>query len=113
LSGVPPRPAGHEPTLIAAISRTAKPPSDARLSCHIFNQKGSVMTHICCPPCRLRFTPAAAAYIVACPECGEPPHEITGQSALGFRLLGPEDLPIDLPQAVAVSIPAPEPGTRP
>ena len=27
------------------------------------------MTHVCCPRCRLRFTPAAAAYIVACPEC--------------------------------------------
>lgn len=71
------------------------------------------MTHVCCPRCRLRFTPAAAAYIVACPDCGEPPHQITSQSALGFRLVGPEDLPIELPQAAAHSIPAPEPGTRP
>ena len=32
--------------------------------------KGSVMTHVCCPSCRLRFSPAAAAYLVSCPECG-------------------------------------------
>jgi hypothetical protein len=78
-----------------------------------FDQKGSVMTHVCCPRCRLRFTPAAAAYIVACPECGELPHQITSESAVGFRLHGPEDLPIELPQAAALSIPAPEPSTRP
>jgi hypothetical protein len=69
------------------------------------------MTHVCCPRCRLRFTAAASAYIAACPECGEPPQQITSESALGFRLVGPEDLPIELPQAVAVSIPLPEPGT--
>ena len=70
------------------------------------------MTHVCCPRCWLRFTPAAAAYIAACPECGEPLQETNSQSALGFRLLGPEDLPIELAQAVAVSIPLPEPGTQ-
>src|SRR6185312_7206117 len=78
-----------------------------------FDQKGSVMTHVCCPRCRLRFTPAAAAYIVACPECGEPPQQISSQSALGFRLVGPEDLPTELPEADALSITAPEPGRRP
>jgi hypothetical protein len=70
------------------------------------------MTPVCCLGCRLRFTPAASAYIVACPECGEPPKPITSlESVFGFRLLGPEDLPIDLPIALAVSIPMPEPGT--
>jgi hypothetical protein len=68
------------------------------------------MTHLCCPRCRLRFTPAAAAYLVACPECGEPPQLIVGlERTFGFRLVGPEDLPHELPQAVAVSIPVPEP----
>jgi hypothetical protein len=71
------------------------------------------MTHVCCPRCRLRFTPAASAYIAACPECGEPPEQMTSESAMGFRLLGPEDLPIELPLAIAASFPAPEPGTRP
>jgi hypothetical protein len=72
------------------------------------------MTHACCPRCRLRFTPVASAYITACPECGEPPQHVTNlESALGFRLLGPEDLPIELPQAVAVSIPVPESGAQP
>lgn len=71
------------------------------------------MTHLCCPNCRLRFTPAAAAYIAGCPECGEPPRQLSSEGALGFRLVGPEDLPIDLPEAIAASIPAPEPDTRP
>lgn len=71
------------------------------------------MTHLCCPPCRLRFTPASSTYIAACPECGEPPQQISNpESALGFRLLGPEDLPLELPQAVAIALPAPELGPR-
>jgi hypothetical protein len=71
------------------------------------------MTHVCCSRCLLRFTPAASVYIAACPECGEPPQQITSlERVLGFRLVGPEDLPIELPQAVAVSVPVPEPGTR-
>jgi len=62
-------------------------------------------THLCCPNCRLRFTPAAAAYIMACPECGDPPQPIaSAERTLGFRLLGPEDLPNQLPYAVAMSI---------
>lgn len=70
------------------------------------------MTHVCCPRCRLRFTAAASAYITACPQCGEQPQTITSAaSALGFRLLGAEDLPIESPEAIAVSLPVPEPGT--
>lgn len=72
------------------------------------------MTHVCCPRCRLRFTPAVAAYLVACPECGKPPLQIASlERAFGFRLVGPEDLPVDLPHAAAISIPPSEPGTRP
>jgi hypothetical protein len=71
------------------------------------------MTHACCPRCRLRFTPAAAAYITACPECGESPQPIaSGECTFGFRLVGPEDLPHELPHATAVSITFPEPGAR-
>ncbi len=70
------------------------------------------MTQVCCPGCRLRLTPAAAAYIVACPECGAPPRQIASRSALGFRLVGPEDLPVELPQAAGFSTPVPEPSTR-
>jgi hypothetical protein len=69
------------------------------------------MTHVCCPSCRLRFTPAAAAYLAACPECGEPPQPIAGlERSVGFRLFRLEDLPHSLPEAVAVSIPVPDPG---
>ena len=71
------------------------------------------MGHLCCPNCRLRFTPAAAAYIMACPECGDPPRPIASlERTLGFRLVGPEDLPHELPYAVARSIALPDPEAR-
>jgi hypothetical protein len=51
------------------------------------------MTHVCCPRCRLLFTPAAAAYIIVCPECGDSPQRIASlERSFGFRLVGPEDL---------------------
>ena len=57
------------------------------------------MSYVCCSPCRLRFTPAAAAYITACPECGNSPQAIaTLERSLGFRLVGPEDLPMSSPR---------------
>jgi hypothetical protein len=63
-----------------------------------------------CPRCRLRFTPAAAAYIIACPECGDPPLPVASlERTLGFRLVGPEDLPYELPYATAASIALPKP----
>jgi hypothetical protein len=68
------------------------------------------MTHVCCPDCRLRFTPAAAAHLVACPGCGEPPQTLAGlDGMLGFRLFRLEDVPHSLPEAVAVSLPIPDP----
>ena len=80
-------------------------------------------THLCCPHCRLRFTPAAAAYIIACPECGDSPKPIASlEGTFGFRVLGPEDLPHgvlgpedlphELPYASAVSIAFPQPRPR-
>jgi hypothetical protein len=69
------------------------------------------MTHVGCPNCRLRFTGAASAYLVACPECGQPPHAIAdAQSVVGFRLFVVEDVPREQPEAVAVAIPVPDPG---
>ncbi len=82
-------PAREEPTLIPAV------------------------THLCCPACRLRFTPAAAAYVIACPECGDPPQPIDSlELTFGFRLIGPEDLPYELPYAIARSVALPKPGAR-
>jgi hypothetical protein len=73
------------------------------------------MTHVCCPDCRLRFTPAAVAYLVACPECGEPPQTLAGlEGMVGFRLFRPHAVPHSLSEAVAVSLPIPDPaGGRP
>ncbi len=63
------------------------------------------MTHVCCPSCRLRFTRAAAAHLMACPQCGEPPQPVpTAQRALGFRLVIDDD-GSDAPHAIAVAMP--------
>lgn len=76
-----------------------------------YARMGSVMTHLGCPICRLRFTGPSAEYLVACPECGRAPQPIGGaERVLGFRLFAIEDVPRDLPEAVAVSIPIPDPG---
>ncbi len=67
------------------------------------------MTHVGCPSCRLRFTSAAAAYLVACPECGWPPQAIVGAAGVvGFRLFIVEDHPNELPEAIEVSLPVPD-----
>jgi hypothetical protein len=68
------------------------------------------VTHACCPRCRLRFTPVAAACITACPECGDPPLRVASvERTLGFRLVGPEDVPRELPYAIAASLALPTP----
>ncbi len=66
------------------------------------------MTRLCCPHCWLRFTPAAAAYLGECPECGRSLQASNAEDILGFRIFRFEDAPQSLPQAVAVSIPVPE-----
>ncbi len=67
-------------------------------------------TNLCCPNCRLRFTPAAAAHLGACPDCGEPPRAASLEGTVGFRIVKLEDVAHSLPQAVAVSIPVPDRG---
>jgi hypothetical protein len=66
------------------------------------------MTRLSCPTCRLRFI-LSVAYLDACPECGEPLRALALQDTVGFRLMGVEDVPPSLPEAVAVSIPDPDP----
>jgi hypothetical protein len=68
------------------------------------------MTHLCCPGCRLRFTPAARAYLAACPKCGEQPQFSSLEGTVGFRIFRLEDVPDSLPEAAVVSLPVPEPG---
>ena len=72
------------------------------------------MTHASCPDCRLRFTPAAAAYLQSCPSCGAPLQSMDGLAgAVGFRLFGPDEATDSAPHAVAVSMPAPDAGLGP
>ena len=72
------------------------------------------MTHICCRNCRLRFDSAAAAVLGACPDCGDPPEPLSLEVTFGFRLVTLEDVPQILPEAVAASLPLPDPsGARP
>ena len=71
--------------------------------------KASVMAPVCCPSCRLRFTPAEVAYVALCPECGGTLERVASfERAVGFRLFGPQDVPHSLPEAVAVSTPVAE-----
>lgn len=71
------------------------------------------MSHPCCEHCRVRFTPEAAIYLSACPECGRPTTQVTGaQQLLGYRLFDPSDLTDVLPdgQGGAPARPQPEGG---
>jgi hypothetical protein len=68
------------------------------------------MTQVCCPSCRLRFSHAVGAHLVACPSCGEPPQShLTAAQAIGFRLATDEELFAALPDAAVGSMPLPEP----
>jgi hypothetical protein len=72
------------------------------------------MTHALCPNCRLRFTPAAAAYREACPVCGEPP--VTGaaaEAAVGSRLFTEADLVAVSPMDAAAALSLPDPRDQP
>jgi hypothetical protein len=72
--------------------------------------KGSVMTHGCCPCCRLRFTPAVAAQLDACPGCGEPPLLIDdAEQLIGYRLAAGDDLIEPTQVALAEARPRPAP----
>jgi hypothetical protein len=74
---------------------------------------GPVVTRPSCPACHLRFAPAAAAHLTVCPVCGGSLQTLDRpESAIGFRLYVPEQaLPL-LPDAVAVSVPVPDPSPR-
>jgi hypothetical protein len=65
------------------------------------------MTQACCPSCRLRFTRAAAAYLLQCPECGAPPEVLSAEHVVGFRL---DDSSHELPAALAAALAIPPPG---
>jgi hypothetical protein len=65
-------------------------------------------THLCCPDCRLRFDAADAAYLVACPKCGELLRASSLEQMVGFRRFRFDDVPHSLPEALAASILPPE-----
>ena len=55
-------------------------------------------------------TPATAADLGACPECGEALRAFALRGTLGFRLVELGDMPHSLPRAVAVADPDLRPG---
>ena len=77
-------------------------------------EKGSTMGRTCCPNCRLRFSPAAAVYLDACPQCGRTPQAMCNlEGIVGYRLITLEAFPHAPESAVAaVSLPIPDPGGR-
>ena len=70
------------------------------------------MTRSCCPSCRLRFSRATAAHLVACPFCARPLDQLAASQALGFKRIAVEGLatadPVEA-QAIAVSVALPVP----
>jgi hypothetical protein len=72
------------------------------------------MTRSCCPSCRLRFSRATAAHLVACPFCAAALQDLSPSALLGFRLIALDGLLADDPaaEALAVSLPVP-PRSRP
>jgi len=67
------------------------------------------MTRSCCPSCRLRFTHAAAAVLVACPSCGEGLYDVDDVAQLvGYRLANdlPESQVIDAALVAALRNPS-------
>ena len=72
------------------------------------------MTHMCCPSCRLRFTRAAAAYLLACPQCGELVQAVpSALGVLGFRLFADAEIAEVLGPVVSAALPAHVPGVDP
>ena len=66
------------------------------------------MNRISCTPCRLRFTSAAASYLLACPECGKRLQSGSDASGtMGYRLWSFEDDPQPMPVAAVAVMPVP------
>ena len=66
------------------------------------------MTRACCPSCRMRFTSATAAYLEACPSCGQALQSVpSARAALGYRLFEFTDPLTELPVAVEAALPVP------
>jgi hypothetical protein len=68
------------------------------------------MTRSCCPSCRLRFSRATAAQLVACPFCAQPLQVLAASDALGFKRIAVDGLaggdPVEA-QAIAVAMALP------
>jgi hypothetical protein len=63
------------------------------------------MTHASCPDCRLRFSSAVAAYLPACPACGQPLRSLARSDQVGFRLYRADEIEHALAEAVEAAMP--------
>jgi hypothetical protein len=71
------------------------------------------MTHTSCPTCRIRFTPAVASALSACPHCGKPlSARANPMEVIGFSLFRLQDVQHPEPEAIAVSVALPDPATQ-
>lgn len=67
------------------------------------------MTHVSCPGCRLRFGADTAAYLVACPCCGELLQtQCRPGDVLGYQLHRPAEDSSSFAEAIAVALPTPD-----
>jgi hypothetical protein len=71
------------------------------------------MTRSCCPSCRLRFSRATAAHLVACPFCAQPLEVLVAAEALGYKRIAVDGLArTDAAEsqaiAVAAALPVPQ-----
>jgi hypothetical protein len=65
------------------------------------------MTRACCHSCQLRFTPAAAAALAACPICDVPLDTARAGALLGYRLQVEGDPLPELPAVIAAALGVP------
>lgn len=67
------------------------------------------MTRSCCPTCRLRFSPATAAHLTACPFCAQPLQGQDAVAVLGYKLIANDALlAAEADEAISVALPHPD-----
>jgi cold shock protein len=73
----------------------------------------STGSRLCCPSCRLRFSPGASASLLCCPTCGRELEELAlARDALGYQLVALATSRLDAAVAAAAAAARPPEGPR-